>query len=99
MSRQTEKEIEMYLREKVKTDLRGKAYKWVSPGNDGVPDRIVCLPNGKVVFVELKAPGEKPRPQQTARIDELRRLGFRVEVLDSKEDVDLFIRVMRWYQA
>lgn len=96
---QTEKEIETYLREKVKKDLGGKAYKWVSPGNDGVPDRIVCLPNGKVVFVELKAPGKKARPQQLVKHEELKRLGFRVEVLDSKEAVDLFIRAMRWYQA
>ncbi len=96
MVRQTEKEIEAHLRERVKNDLRGKAYKWVSPGNDGVPDRIVCLPNGKVAFVELKAPGKRPRPRQTVRHEELRRLGFRVEVLDSREAIDKFIRKMRW---
>lgn len=49
----TEKNVERKLVEGVKK-LGGVAYKWVSPGNDGVPDRIVVLPNGHVVFVELK---------------------------------------------
>ena len=48
-----ERDIEVLLRDGVK-QLGGKAYKWVSPGNAGVPDRIVILPGGKVIFVELK---------------------------------------------
>lgn len=69
----------------------GECLKFVSPGNAGVPDRIVLLPNGKMQFVELKAPGEKPRPLQVAVHEEFRRLGFEVLVIDSMEGVDDFI--------
>ena len=61
--------------------------KWVSPGFDGVPDRIVLLPHGKFAFVEVKAPGEKPRPLQVSRHKLLRRLGFRVYVLDDMSQI------------
>ena len=61
--------------------------KWVSPGYDGVPDRIVLLPGGKIGFVEVKAPGEKPRPLQLARHKTLIKLGFRVFVIDSAEQI------------
>lgn len=86
-----EKQIEDYLRKCVKA-IGGKAYKFISPGNDGVPDRLVCLPGGRVIFVELKAPGEKPRPLQTKRIAELTGMQQTVVVLDSKEEVDKFIK-------
>lgn len=56
--------------------------KWVSPGLDGVPDRIVMLPDGKIGFVELKAPGERPRALQIARIRQIERLGYKVFVCD-----------------
>jgi hypothetical protein len=56
-----EKDIESYLRDQVKK-IKGIAYKFESPGNSGVPDRLVLLPDGKIYFVELKAPGKKPRP-------------------------------------
>ena len=65
----------------------GLAFKFTSPGFDGVPDRIVLLPGGKMAFVEVKAPGEKPRPLQLARHRLLRRLGFRVYVLDEKSQI------------
>ena len=87
-----EKEVEAYLVKRVK-DLGGKAYKWVSPGNDGVPDRIVIMPGGTVVFGELKAPGEKLRPLQEAKRAELRKLKQTVFVLDDKSKVDAFIRL------
>ena len=61
--------------------------KWVSPGYDGVPDRIVLLPGGKIGFVEVKALGKKPRPLQTARHKTLMKLGFRVLVIDSPEQI------------
>ena len=61
--------------------------KWVSPGFDGVPDRIVLLPEGCIAFVEVKAPGKKPRPLQTARHKLLTRLGFMVYVLDSEDQI------------
>lgn len=86
-----EKQIEEYLRKCVKA-IGGKAYKFISPGNDGVPDRLVCLPGGRVIFVELKAPGEKLRPLQSKRMTELTGLQQTVVVLDSKEEVDKFIK-------
>ncbi len=85
-----EKDVETYLRERAKK-AGGKAYKFVSPGNDGVPDRLVCLPGGCVAFVELKAPGKVPRPLQRGQQEFLKRLGFRVEVIDSKQRVDDFM--------
>lgn len=86
-----ERKVEEYIIEKVKS-LGGKCYKFVSPGNNGVPDRIVLLPPGQVHFVELKAPGEKPRPSQLAVHREMAAVGIRVRVLDSKAAVDDFLR-------
>lgn len=85
-----EKEIEVYLRDAVQR-AGGRAYKFVSPGNNGVPDRLVCLPGGQAVFVELKAPGKPPRPLQIHQMGLLKQLGFRVEVIDSKDQVDAFV--------
>ena len=82
-----EKEIESYLVRKVK-ELGGTAYKIVSPGHDGVPDRLVSLPGGLVWFVELKARGQKPRPLQQVEIGRLQKLGVRVCVIDSIGGVD-----------
>ncbi len=65
----------------------GLALKFTSPGFDGVPDRIALLPGGKMAFVEVKAPGEKPRPLQLARHRLLRRLGFKVYVLDDESQI------------
>lgn len=76
-----EKEIEEKFRDAVKR-AGGKAYKFVSPGNDGVPDRLAVLPGGRMGFVEVKAPGKKPTALQKARIRELESLGCRVLVLD-----------------
>jgi len=82
--------IEAYLRDQVKA-LGGRAYKFVSPGNAGVPDRLVLLPGGKVVFVELKATGRKPTSLQEAQQRKIRNLNFDVFTLDSKAEVDKFI--------
>lgn len=65
----------------------GICTKWVSPGYDGVPDRIVLLPGGKIGFVEVKAPREKPRPLQLARHNRLRQLGFKVYILDGTDQI------------
>ena len=65
----------------------GLAPKFVSPGLDGVPDRLLLLPGGKLAFVEVKAPGKKPRPLQRRRIEQLTALGFRVFVLDRIEQI------------
>jgi hypothetical protein len=83
----TEKEIEIYLARKIK-NKKGIAYKFTSPGNSGVPDRLCLLPNGKIFFVELKSPGKKPRALQVNQITKITKLGQRVYVLDSKEKVD-----------
>ncbi|GGP07310.1 VRR-NUC domain-containing protein [Oceanobacillus neutriphilus] len=85
-----EKDIEEYLRKEVKK-AGGKAYKFESPGNDGVPDRIVIFPGNKIFFVELKAPGKKPRPLQLKQMRDLRSLSCEVLVIDSKHLVDEFI--------
>jgi hypothetical protein len=90
---ENEKNIEKYLVQRVKL-FGGKAYKWVSPGNDGVPDRIVIFPFRSAVFVELKAPGKKPTVLQHAKHKELRAMGQIVNVIDSKDKVDCFIRGM-----
>lgn len=65
----------------------GKALKFVSPSFSGMPDRLVLLPDGKMGFVEVKAPGQKPRPLQLKRHAMLRRLGYQVFVLDVIETI------------
>lgn len=81
-----ENEIEAKLVKAVKAH-GGVCWKFVSPGTAGVPDRIVLMPSGRIAFVEVKAPGEKPRPLQRVRIKFLRRLGFKVYVLDGAEQI------------
>lgn len=81
-----EKSIEQKLALMVKK-RGGICPKWVSPGFDGVPDRIVLLPVGRIAFVEVKAPSKKPRPLQIASHKLLTRLGFKVYVLDSEEQI------------
>lgn len=82
----SEKVIEKKLVQAVRA-MRGICLKFVSPGFVGVPDRIVLLPGGYMAFVEVKAPGEKPRPLQTSRHKLLRRLGFKVYVLDDPTQI------------
>mgnify|MGYP000041625687 FL=1 len=81
-----EKTIEQRLVKAVKNS-GGIAPKLVSPGFDGMPDRLVLLPGGKIGFVEVKAPGKEPRPLQIARHRLLRRLGLKVYVLDDPEQI------------
>ena len=81
-----EKEIEYKFVMAVKK-CGGAAPKLVSPGFDGMPDRLVLLPGGVCAFAELKAPGKHPRPIQTARHKMLKRLGFKVYVIDSPEQI------------
>lgn len=81
-----ESKIEKRLKKEIEK-IGGKALKFISPGMSGVPDRIVLLPHGKIIFIELKAPGEKPRALQEYRAKELKKLGFRVEFIDSVEAI------------
>ena len=89
-----EKEVERYLREQVKKKLGGMALKFVSPGLSGVPDRVVLLPGGKVIFVETKAPGKKLRKLQEYVCGMIADLGFEVRMIDTKPKVDAFILEM-----
>lgn len=77
-----ESEIEAKFRDAVKA-AGGKAFKFVSPGNAGVPDRIVVLPGNKIGFVELKQKGKKTTKLQKVQIQKLLNLGFYATVLDS----------------
>ena len=67
--------------------LGGMAPKFVSPGLDGVPDRLVLLPDGKSAFVEVKAPGKQLRPLQVRRIGQLRALGYLAYCLDRPDQI------------
>lgn len=82
----TEKELEQKLVREVKK-RNGRAYKFFSPGINGVPDRLVLMTGGKMGFVEVKAPGKKMRPNQIKRKGELEGLGFLVYCLDNPEDI------------
>ena len=81
-----EKQIENTLTRSVKK-AGGIALKFVSPSFAGMPDRLVLLPDGVCAFVELKAPGKKPRPLQVARHKMLRSIGYRVYVIDGIEQI------------
>lgn len=81
-----EREIERKLVSAVKS-RGGICPKVVSPGFDGMPDRVVLLPHGKIGFVEVKRQGEQPRALQKARHKILRKLGFLVFVLDGEEQI------------
>lgn len=86
-----EKQIEEKLRIGVKK-MGGLAYKFTSPGNIGVPDRIVILPAGKVWFVELKTETGRLTPNQSRQIDRLKNLGCNVCTLYGIEDVEKFMK-------
>ena len=81
-----EKAIEQKLVKAVKK-VGGVCWKFVSPGTNAVPDRIILIAMGKIAFVEVKVPGEKPRPLQVSRIKQIRNLGFKVYVLDDESKI------------
>ena len=84
-----EKTIEKALVNKVKA-LGGMAEKFTSPNRRSVPDRIVTLPGGRIIWVELKAPGKKPTEAQSRDHERRRALGCDVRVIDCLGDVELF---------
>ena len=86
-----ERQIEQTLVKAVKA-AGGIAPKFTSPGFAGMPDRLVLMPGGHIGFVEVKAPGHKPRPLQARRHGQLTALGFKVYVLDSTEQIPGIIR-------
>lgn len=87
----SEKAIEAYLVRRVK-DLGGVCLKYSNPGVVGYPDRVVLLPGGFVVWVELKSKGRKPNRVQQLRIGQLRAMGHNVAVVDGKDQVDVLLQ-------
>ena len=81
-----EREIELKLR-KATADRGGLCLKFTPQSWAGAPDRLVLLPGGRMGFVEVKAPGQKPRAIQERRHEQLRELGFQVSVLDDPEQI------------
>ncbi len=76
-------------------DIGGLAWKFVSPGTRGVPDRLAIFPDDHTIYVELKKPGEKPEPLQAKRHEQLRDRGHQVYVIDTIEGVHAFIREVK----
>ena len=89
-----ERDIEKYFTQQAKKH-GALAFKFVSPGNAGVPDRIVIRADGGIEFVELKSPGETLRPLQLKMMDMLEAYGQTVTVIDSKEKTDKYWRQRR----
>lgn len=84
---ENEKATEAYLRDEVRK-VGGKAYKFVSPGQTGVPDRIVVLPGGRIFFIELKSEGRKSTLKQRQQQERLRAMGCTVYAdIDTKSKV------------
>lgn len=81
-----EKIVEEHLVKAIRL-MDGLAPKFVSPGFDGVPDRLLLLPNSRMAFAELKAPGKQLRPLQKRRKRQLEALGFRVFVIDNTDQI------------
>lgn len=90
MSKDLESDIEKFLVKKVR-ERGGIAYKWVSAGHAGVPDRIVIMPHGKVIFVELKTIAGRVSKAQNVQINLLRRLGCDVRILKGRDAVMSFV--------
>lgn len=86
-----ESTLERRLVREVKA-IGGLALKWTSPGNRGVPDRLVILPNGQTIYVEMKAPGKPLQPLQEKWARTLRGMGHKVYKIDSDEAIDQFIQ-------
>lgn len=84
-----EKNIEQKLRQKVK-ELGGLALKFVSPGFNSVPDRVILF-NGRAWFVEVKRPGQKPTPEQRICHEKFLRLRIKVWVVSSDETLKEFL--------
>lgn len=85
-----EKTVESELVKAVKS-MGGLAPKFISPGLDGVPDRLVLLPGGKMAFIELKAPDKKLRPLQVRRKRQLESLGFLVYCMDRPDQIGVIL--------
>lgn len=90
-----EKDIENRLVQAVEK-AGGQALKFEVPGKAGMPDRIILVPGGRVIFVEVKAPGGKPRMLQRKRLDDLTALGFEATYIDSIREAEEIAEVVKW---
>ena len=89
-SKDSEKLVERKLVELIKQN-GGLCIKLLTNQFTGLPDRMCLLPQGKLIFVELKTTGAKPRKVQLCVHNMLRKIGFRVEVIDSVSGVKALI--------
>lgn len=89
----SEKDIERLLIKKIRAN-GGMCIKLISDYINGLPDRMCLLPGGRIVFVELKSTGQKPRKIQLYMHNMLRKLGFRVEVIDTLAGVENFMTTL-----
>ena len=87
--RYSEKLIEKKLRERIKK-MGGLALKLESQHFTGLPDRLILMPKGKIYFVETKSTGDKPRKRQLLVHEQLRGLGFSVDVIDDLKGLERF---------
>lgn len=87
---ESEKETEKYLTKRM-NEIGGQSYKWSSPQNRGVPDRICLFPTMEIIFVEVKSEREKPSKIQLIVHRKLERIVQKVWTVDTKQEVDAFI--------
>lgn len=83
---ESEKLIERKLVELCKIN-NGLCIKLLSNFFIGLPDRMCLFPGGKIIFVELKTTGQKPRKSQILVHSQLQKLGFNVFVVDKTEQI------------
>lgn len=91
---QRERDIEKKLKAEIE-GMGGMACKFTSPGNDGVPDRVVILPVGLTIFVELKTDHGRLSPVQVWQQTRMRRAGARVITVYGVQGVEDFIQALR----
>ena len=88
-----ENDIEEYLVARSEEE-HGMCYKFISPQNSGVPDRILII-KGFTIFIETKAPGKTPRLLQKKKHEEMKRCGATVITIDSKEQIDKLFELLK----
>ena len=89
-----EKDIEGYVKKEIEKN-GGRVLKWVCPGYDGVPDRIVLMPGGRIWFVEFKTDAGRPTPLQIWWQKELKRLGFNAFIVRGLSAAKTFVEMVR----
>jgi len=89
-----EKDVETYLKKQVE-GRGGKCLKFPAVYEEGIPDRLVILPQGRIAFVELKRPkGGKLSAIQKYQIEGLKALGCKVFVLKNYKEIDEMLKEM-----